>query len=114
MTTVSPETEIASLRKSLQSSQAELRALKRSAADSAELAALRRARIDHLEEKLERFKNGQGQVALRDEHIASLEEQMRQTDHQLHLLRRSFVVRAWNRLRRVPPLSWIVARRSRG
>jgi hypothetical protein len=53
------------------------------------------------------------EIAIRDEHIAALEEHIRQTEHQLHLLRRSIPVRAWNRLRRIPPLSWIVSLRAR-
>lgn len=107
-----PGSEISSLRKALQASEAELRALKRSAADSAELARLRRERIGELEDRLKSRGIHDAEIAVRDEHIAFLEEHIRQTEHQLHLLRRSFAVRAWNRLRRIPPLSWLLARRA--
>jgi predicted RNase H-like nuclease (RuvC/YqgF family) len=109
-----PGSEVSSLRKALQASESELRALKKSAAASAELADLRRERIDGLESKLKDRGSHGAQIAIRDEHIAALEEHIRQTEHQLHLLRRSFAVRAWNRLRRIPPVSWLVARRNRG
>jgi predicted RNase H-like nuclease (RuvC/YqgF family) len=108
-----PGSEIPSLRKALQASESELRALKKSAAASAELAELRRERIEKLETRIKGMGIHGAEIAMRDEHIAVLEEHVRQSDHQLHLLRRSFVVRAWNRLRRIPPLSWIAARRDR-
>jgi small-conductance mechanosensitive channel len=108
-----PGAEISSLRKALRASEAELRALKKDAAAGSELAEIRRERIDTLEGKLKQQGTTGAQVAIRDEYIAGLEEHVRQIEHQLHLLRRSFAVRAWNRLRRIPPLSWIVARRKR-
>jgi len=93
--------------------EAELRGLRSEAGRKAERGELRGRRIADLEQRLAELSQTDWAVVARDQRIAELEEQLTQAKVRLSQMQSSLPVRTWNALKRLPPLSWIAARRAR-
>jgi predicted RNase H-like nuclease (RuvC/YqgF family) len=105
--------EVSAQRKTIQAAEAELRALRHDATTKAELAELRGERIGELEARLAELSQTDWAVVARDQRIAELEEDLTQAKVRLSQMQSSLPIRAWSAIKRLPPLSWIAARRAR-
>jgi hypothetical protein len=109
MSATEPETAQSPLAKA----DAELRAAREAAANSNELAELRAARVASLEEQLAEARKAVSQRAGLDAHVAELEDELILLRLRLRRLQTSLPHRAWARLRDLPGLRSISARRAR-
>ena len=98
----------------MHAAETEARAARELAANAQELAELRAKRIASLEEQLIDAKRGLASLPALEDRLAMVEEELRRTRLRLTRLQASPPLRAWEKIKRVPPLRQIAARRARG
>jgi predicted nucleic acid-binding Zn-ribbon protein len=99
-------------RGAIEAIDAELRDQRRLAERHRELAELRAARIELLERRLVEARTA-SRSCDQQARVIELEQELARVSVRLARIQSSLPARAWERLRRLPPMSWIARRRAR-